>query len=290
MLSFSKISQSVQGYWKDPSILLQKGGKISRILHAIAVETFATFRHVIPAALKWWFREVFTDEFFIYSFSSPRVHVRAKLYQHGPLDIKENESCHPILFVHGDYGHPFTLLHLADMAKKVSKNPVFSLYIPSMHNDQQFRNQAVLIDEVIEKIESLVKEQKGIFSGVFAVGHSKGAMLVVERLFDLDSPKIAKAFSIAGPLQEVDECFQEPLKTIFKDLSHKINFHKERKVVQIIPDNDWLVPYHAMAIRPDDDCYSVPGMHLSGLYSIKTSELFKRFFRITPEGNLSISS
>jgi predicted esterase len=264
----------------------QSSRKIWQLVKILVIETFATLRYVLPAALVWLIREKYTKAFSIYSFSLSieGIQTKARLYQHGPLAVEENKHYQPILFIHGDYGHPFTLVHLADIANSHSKTPVFSLYIPSIHQDKLFLQQAALIDRIIDKMESLIVERKGIFNGVFAVGHSKGAMLLAQKQFDSEaSKKIAKTFSIAGPLNADDQyhCFQEPLKSIFAKVHQKILLHKERKIIQVIPENDWIAPYEVMAVRPEEHCYTVPGMHLSGLYSKKTAELFKSFLAQT---------
>ena len=54
----------------------------------------------------------------------------------------------------------------------------------------------------------------------------------------------------------------------------------ERKFYQVIPENDWTEP-KAMIVRPQENCYSVPGMHLSGLYEKETENLFKEFLNMT---------
>lgn len=268
--------------WNLPAIALREIGKAARLAHIIAVETFATLKHILPAALKWWVKDKFNHEFSLYSLELQvgKVKTRAKLYLHQKLNIEENRIYHPFLFVPGDHSHPYTLLHFAQIAKNSSDDPIFSLHIPSMHRDEDFPLHAALIDQALDKIESLIVERKGIFNGVFAAGHSKGAMLLMERQFASDKPsKISRTFCVAGPMKETQhaQIFQEPLKTIFEKVCQKIHEHQERKFIQIIPQNDWIAPYETMAVRPEEYCYTVPGMHLSGLYAKKTSKLFKKF-------------
>jgi hypothetical protein len=47
--------------------------------------------------------------------------------------------------------------------------------------------------------------------------------------------------------------------------------------MQIIPKNDWNASYESMAIRPGNFCYTVPGKHLSGLYTQETHNHFSAF-------------
>lgn len=178
-----------------------------------------------------------------------------------------------MLFVHGDYGHPFTLLHLAKIAESLGKGPVFSLHLPKGYDVKLYDAHAAAVDKVIDKIEQVVKENGGIFSGIYGVGHSKGAILLVDRQFT-DQTKIAKTFSIAGRLRAFGgESLKDALERIFRN----IQLYPDRPLFQVIPEADRNAPYEAMAVRPDEHCYTVPGMHLSGLFAKETSQLFGVF-------------
>jgi hypothetical protein len=47
-------------------------------------------------------------------------------------------------------------------------------------------------------------------------------------------------------------------------------------MIQIVPERDWNASQESMKVRPTTDCYSSPGMHLSGLYTKKTSSIYWR--------------
>lgn len=284
--ALAPLSHFLTTSWNFPFLVVREIGKAVRVAHIIAVETFATLTHILPAALKWWIKDNFYREFSRYSLELQvgNVKTSAKLYLHQKLNIEENHLYHPFLFVPGDHSHPYTLLHFAQIVKNSSNDPIFSLHIPCMHRDEDFPLHAALIDQALNKIESLIVERKGIFNGVVAVGHSKGAMLLVERQFASDQPsKISRTFCVAGPIKETQhaQIFQEPLKSIFDKVCQNIRQHQERKFIQIIPQNDWIAPYETMAVRPNEYCYTVPGMHLSGLYAKKTSKLFTKFLSQT---------
>lgn len=280
-MSFSAISQFIQSVGSWPTNFVRATRKIVHVIHIIAVETLATLRFILPAALKWWYKRNFSQKLFPYSveLTKDKVTTKARLYLHGPLVVEKEKKHNPILLVHGDYSHPYTMLHLAKIAKKESCGPVFSLYIPTIHQEDHFNDQAALIEEAIDKIENLIIEQNGVFDGIFGVGHSKGAMLLVERQFSTTPSKIAKTFLIACPLKASghEPSLQEPLKSIIEQSYERIKTAHDRKFVQIVPKNDWCSSYDAMVARPDEYCYVVPGMHLSGLYSRKTSKLFTKF-------------
>ena len=277
--AISQYLQQLRFDWRL-SILIRPVQKSAHILHIVVTEAFATLRHVIPCAISWWIKEKYRKDIISVSFplTINKVKSNAQLFLHSPLNVKKNENCTPILFIHGDHSHPYTLHHLAQIAEKNHSGPIFSLYIPAIHHDSHFKEQVAFLGFIISVIENMIKEKGGIFNGILAAGHSKGAMLLAGYQFHSDAPsKILRSFAVAGPLKNEENCFTEPLKTIFETVCQKIEKYRERKFFQIIPKNDWTAPYKAMAVRPEEHCYLVPGMHLSGLYSRKTTKLFKKF-------------
>lgn len=265
-----------------PTTLTWGASKMARGIHIVAVEAFAVCWHVVPAAVSWWIKRHITHELTMYSFEvvKNKVHTQAYLYLHGSLKVQEGVHYTPLLLAHGDHSHPYTMLHLAQLAQKKLKAPVFSLQLPWIHDDERFEANAQLIEQSLDKIQALVQESGGIFEGVIGAGHSKGAIMLAEREFAVDSSlRIKKTCAIAGPLNAIegDKNYPTPLGSILRRLFHSIHSHPERALMQIIPDDDWNVPYSSMAVRPDKHCYTVPGMHLSGLYAEGTSTLFDQF-------------
>lgn len=266
--------------WNVPINFSKPTRQITHIMHVVAVETFAVIKYVIPYAFSWWIEEKFSKK--LISLPLPqtieKARFNAKLFLYAPFNWQKNQSYTPILLLHGDHSHPYTLHHLAQVASKTHSGPIFSLYIPNLHHDSDFNEQTAFIDTVISTIENVIRDNGGIFKGILAAGHSKGAMLLVARQFYSDEPsKILRTFAVAGPLKNEENCFTDPLKSIFENITQKIKQYTERKFYQIIPKNDWTCSYKAMAVRPDENCYFVPGMHVSGLYSRKTRKLFKKF-------------
>lgn len=94
----------------------------------------------------------------------------------------------------------------------------------------------------------------------------------------LDS-RIKATCSIAGRLNAPDEkdCPNQILKTIVKNVYEGILKNPERPIMQIIPKDDRNASYESMAVRPHKYCYTVPGKHLSGLYSSETRKRFADF-------------
>lgn len=245
----------------------------------IAVEAYATLRHVLPASLTWVWRKYMTHEIktIPVQFTSKKVSNIAYLYIHGNCQIKKNQKYCPILLSHGDYAHPYSMLHLADIAQKRGQ-PVFSLYIPKVENNQ-FEIHNFLLQQAIDKIERIIKNGDGRFFGILGIGHSKGAILLAQRQFvDLDS-RIKATCSIAGRLNAPNEkdCHDQTVRTIVRNIYKGIMENPDQSLMQIIPKDDWNASYESMAVRPHKYCYIVPGKHLSGLYTCETQMYFTHF-------------
>ncbi|MFA6915005.1 MAG: hypothetical protein WC222_01285 [Parachlamydiales bacterium] len=258
------------------------GNKIMSVLYILSVEAFAVIRHVIPSAIEWQIRK-FNDEITTIPFpiTLGKIQIHAEVHLHGHINIEENVTYNPFLFFHGDHSRPDPFLNLIKVALK-SKALVYSVYIPTIHKDEEFAEQGILADAIMSMIEQMITDKKGIFGGFRGVGHSKGAMLLAERQFHSDlPPKILETFCIAGPLRVVPEAtnFTPPLSAIFEGIYPRILNLTERKIVQIVPEEDWCAPYVCMAVRPHEYCYTVDGMHLSGLFSEKTTYLFEKFVK-----------
>lgn len=268
--------------WKSfpVSCRLLKGAV--NIVDIITTEAYATLRYILPASLTWVWRKYITNEIktIPVQVTLEKVSKIAYLNIHGNCQIKKGKEFYPILLSHGDYGHPYTMLHLADIAQNKGHS-TFSLYIPRVENNNQFGIHTCLLKQAIDKIESIVKEKHGKFAGILGVGHSKEAILLAQRQFVALDSRIKATGSIAGRLNVPDEkdCPDQILKTIVKGIYHGILKNSERPIMQIIPKDDWNASYESMAVRPHKYCYTVPGKHLSGLYSCETRTHFAGFLK-----------
>lgn len=117
--------------WQLPKFL----NDTFNIIDIIAIEGYATIRHILPASLAWFWRKYITNEIK----TIPLQVTVGKISRIAYLNIHGNypfeKDCRPVLLTHGDYGHPYSMLRLADIAQK--EHPVFSLYIPSVENDTE---------------------------------------------------------------------------------------------------------------------------------------------------------
>lgn len=252
--------------------------KGTKFVHILAIESYATVRHILPLAIVWVWSKYVCDKIKTIEIPSNKTSKTAYLNIHGKLN---NIGTAPaVLLCHGDYGHPYTLLHLAEIAKK-EEMAVFSLYIPRVDEDHQFEIYNEFFKKALGVIENLTREENGDFSGILGAGHSKGAILLAQQQFVNLDPRIKSTCSIAGGLNisESKKRAYRLLGKVVKEVHKGIVNNPKKPLVQIVPKDDWKAPRECMAVRPNEHCYDVPGMHLSGLYADETREYFARFLR-----------
>lgn len=254
----------------------------AKLVYIVAVEAYATARYVVPASITWVWRKYVLNEIqtITLQVTAGNTTKVAYLNIHSPLSlIRRDQNVVPILLGHGDYGHPYTMLHLADIAKKEGSF-VFSLYIPDIQDTPQFDLHNELTKKAIDKIQVLT-ELRGNFRGLLGAAHSKASLLFAQRQFvDLD-PRINATLAVGGRLRISDEnsLDDEPLKRVVRRVYQGILENPKKPVVQIVPEEDWCSPQESMKVRIYDHCHSVPGMHLSGLFKDEARSYFSRFVR-----------
>lgn len=254
---------------------------VSSLARVILTEAYANFRHVLPNFFRWTWRKYVKGEMtsFRLQFTAREVTKVAYLTLHSNLSqIREGQTIKPVLFCHGDHSHPSTLLHLIDKAQE-KRLFTCSLFIPGIYCNEEHNLFNGILKETIDKIEALVRSQQGIFEGLLGVGHSKGSILLAYKQFvDLD-PRLKATCAIGGRLNapEDSSCQNRHLRELVRAIYHSLTQYPTLPLVQIIPQEDWHASYESMAVRPHNRCYSVPGMHLSGLYTAETSRHFIQF-------------
>lgn len=251
------------------------------LLKILATESFAVLRHVLPASISWIWRKSITQDIrtIPLQVTIEKVTKVAYLNIHGTLSsMQKNQKITPVLLCHGDFGHPYSMLHLSDLAQKKGL-PTFSLYIPDIHKNTDNEMHDLILRKAIDKIEELVRTKKGEFLGILGTGHSKGAILLAQRQFVVLDTRIKAVCSIAGRLnaEGKEDGEHEGLRKLVKKIYQAIIRNPHLPLVQIVPKEDWNAPQESMVARPNDHAYSVPGMHLSGLYSRETKDLFSGF-------------
>jgi len=231
-------------------------GSYLSTIHVIAIEIFTTLFYIIPNMIKWCFKKYIQREITEYPLQINGM--KAYLFLHGKIEA----STSPLLLVHGDYSHPSTLLHIADMA---GKHTTFSLFLPSAHNNTLLEENSALIQEAMNKMKQLIG---GEVKNILGVGHSKGATLLAKHQFLHPNSPIDHLFSIAGRLNS-----KEPNSHIRRIYERILNPGKKR-VVQLAPKYDWVIPPEGLQIP---GYISIPDTHLGSLFSNSIEPNFKSF-------------
>lgn len=253
--------------------------RTAEVIHILATEIHATLRYVLPNAVSWVWRKYVCNEIRTIEIKAEKAQRVAYLNIHGTLPSTLEGKAHAVVLCHGDHGHPYSMLHLADIAQR-ERLPTFSVHIPGTHNNQQFEGHNDLLRQAIDKIETLLENRSGL-GGILGVGHSKGAILLAQRQFVNLDQRIKAVCAIGGRLNVPydSDCPDKILAGIVRNIYQGILGQPERPLMQLVPVNDWNASQEAMAVRPNDHCYSVPGMHLSGLFTSETRQHFTHFLR-----------
>lgn len=291
------MSNTVGSYnaWKPFSIDFTFLKNAANTINIVSTEAYATLRYIAPASITWVWRKYITNEIktIPIEITVDKVKKVAYLNIHGNFpQVKNGQDVYSVLLGHGDYGHPYTVLHLADIAQKEGR-PTFSLYIPGIEKNKEFSVHNRFLKQAIDKIESLVKDDQGKFNGVLGVGHSKFAIVFAQRQYVVIDSRIKGLCSVAGRLNiPNEEDNSDPiLKTIIRAIYQGILRNPESPIMQIVPKDDWNAAYEAMAVRPHEYCYTVPGMHLSGLYASETRTHFTDFLNeFSPQQALMVQA
>lgn len=187
----------------------------------VADEAFATLTGVLPNAVDWVRRLYITKDITPYKLqetvkNTTEVTKTAFLNLHGSLKVNDSPSAKAILFLHGDHSHPYSLLHLADIAQKKRLGPVFSLYLP--YDDFKPSIHRALLIQAIDKIQNLMTNNGLSFQGVTAVGHSKGVIEAAYLALVKKEERIKSLIAWAGRLKVTESC-----EEVLKDSINKIH-------------------------------------------------------------------
>jgi hypothetical protein len=119
---------SVAGYGVQQGLIPQAYEKL-RILFTDLLP--ANFTCIIPNALSWTYRSMWTGSVRSYTFQSTSATTTkvAHLFVHGDVRPRSDGRIPDVLLLHGEQSHPLTMLHLADIAQDEGR-AVFSVYLP----------------------------------------------------------------------------------------------------------------------------------------------------------------
>ena len=199
----SEGARSPAGDASAPAPLSKSHGR----LHILAVDIlFTSLRHMLPNALSWFYRSFWTRQITCFKVESDRTTISktANLFLHGSLRPQAKNSS-VVLLLHGDHSHPFSLLHLADIAQAEGKT-VFSVHLP--YDDDNNETHHSLLRQSIEKIQQLIQENGGSLTELIAAGHSRGAIKPRTQRTLKKPPEITKVISLASRLKVIRELDQ----------------------------------------------------------------------------------
>ncbi len=243
------------------------------------------FTCVIPNAFSWAYRSLWTG-----SISSIRLESTtatatkvADLFIHGDVLPRQDGNVPAILLLHGEHGHPCTMLHLGDIAQAEGR-AVFSVHMP--YDDEQPENHRLLLKQCIDRINLIIEQKGGSLSNLLLVGHSRGAIEAADEAYVRNNPKVNGVIALAGRLKVIDPSERPCRKTleptvdaIWNRLRH---FDQPLRVplYQIAANHDWCIDPEASIVRTDYDHRYVDASHLCMINHPDTLEKFKMWIAV----------
>jgi len=241
-----------------------------------------TIAFVIPAYFKWFYHVKIKKDILAFPLSDNAGN-KGSLFLHGAEGFNKKDLTVTLL-LHGLYGHPCTMLHLAELAQKVDSGPVFSLYLSYDQNKPETHRS--LIDKAIVLIETMVKEK---LKGLIMAGHSMGAIEAAYRAFVEVDPKIISVISIAGRLKVLpsdarDDC-TENFDLSVNQIYAGIQSRPDILLFQLAGDKDWIASLDTTIVRKDKKYSHVikKAMHLNVLFYPEACEKFLEYLNESQE-------
>ncbi len=249
----------------------------------IAVEAFAVLRHILPNALAWRYREDISGQItrIILEATAHKVTKTANMFRHGSIHLGANGEVSAVLMLPGEQSHPYSLLHLADIAQSEGK-AVFSAHLP--YDCQNPNVHRALLNQTIEKIESMIKERGGTLHQLTVAGHSRGAIEAAYAAYVDDNPKITSVISMFSRLRVIEPSLKpcrEELKATVNAVYENIMKKSTPPLYQMSAERDWNADREASQVKPENHLL-VKGscaMHLYALFFPETLQQFREWIR-----------
>jgi hypothetical protein len=238
----------------------------------------ANLRSLLPNALSWAYRTVWTGAVRSYIVKSAMSSSFARLFVHGQVGLGSDGCISAILLLPGEHSHPMTMLHLADIAQAEGRS-VFSIHLP--YNDENPESHRSLLRESIDQISQIVIDHGGTLSDLILVGHSRGALEAVNEAYVENNLKINGVISLAGRLEVVKDssrpCRQSLRASVYSVWKKLHNRHHILRVplYQIAAIKDWCMDPEASIVRLDHSHLSVDAGHLGVISHPHTLTQFK---------------
>lgn len=239
-------------------------------------------RYIIPSFLRWFYHTKIRKDITVIPLKDD-FGKKAFLYQHGKIGNEKGKDI-ATLILHGLYGHPAVMLHLAEMAQEVDIGPVFSLLID--YDKDKPETHRHLIRKAINTIQSLTRDQ---LKGIILTGHSMGGVEAAYSAFVEKNKHVLAVISIAGRLKVVEEeCVgcSEALKASLHKIEEGIHSLPDFPLFQIVGEKDWSASLKSTLIRHDENCSYIimNAKHLNLLFFKEMKVKFPEFLKAIKKG------
>ncbi|MES2122655.1 MAG: hypothetical protein V4492_07770 [Chlamydiota bacterium] len=238
------------------------------------------FSSNLPNALTWVYRTWCTRTLTCHTLVTQAggAAKAARLFSHGKVDPRPGGDLPALLLLHGDQSHPFTLLHLADIAQEQGR-AVFSVHLP--YDDEHPERHRSLLSQSIDKIDQIIGARGGKLSNLVLAGHSRGAMEAANEAFAVNNPKVSGVIAIAGRFKVISPSARPcrpSLEASVNALWEKIGHWNQSLRVpfyQIAAKKDWCMDPEASIVRTDHEHLYVDAGHLGVINHPSTLNQFR---------------
>ncbi len=243
----------------------------------------ATITGILPNTVRWTYRRL-TGYFTVYPLTSKKINnvsQTAHLYLHGTPTPGTDAKAKVVVFFHGDRGHPYSTLHLADMAATTSATHIYSVHMPT--EECYSDSLKALMAGALDQIEANVRSEGLELDRLVGVGHSVGCVQVLHRACVVGDNRITSVIAIAGRLKVVEDPIRpcrEGLKDTVKQVYDRIVNGSNVNIYEISAgEGDWNAGTEASVVRRKEGCWAVisNAMHLNILFKAETYHVFDRF-------------
>lgn len=247
----------------------------------ITKEISATITFIVPSTVKWVFKRHISKQIACTPIDHPGFR-RAYLFRHRGSTVPSNKPA--LLFLHGNPGHPMTMLHFVESIAKEYQTEIFLLGLP--YNNQNPASHNFLFTKALDEIKSFCEKNSQVFNGVIAIGHSRGAIEACYQAFVANEDRIKAIISIAGRLRICDshdkQCHPS-LKPVIHTIYENILKHDHIPLYQIVAEDDWNAPLKETRVRSMTSHVIEKAHHLNILFYNETLRKFHEIIKLTTD-------
>lgn len=237
---------------------------------------------MLPNAISWAYRTQWTGSISSSTFQTAAGKT-AHLFAHSNLVPRADGKVSAVLLLHGDHAHPFSMLHLGDIAEAKGR-AVFSVSLP--YDDLDPKSHRSLLQKSIRKIEKMIIAKGGTLSDLVLAGHSRGALEAANEAYVARNPKIGSVVAIAGRFQVIEPSqmpCRESLKPSVNAVWERVHDTSQKLDVpfnQIAAMRDWCIDPEASIVRWDHNYRIVDAGHLGVIYHPDTLNQFREWVAV----------